>query len=187
MRASEVTQLLISYPDAPWGRVHLPAWMVDFYGEHVSKYTIYPWILWDLTNPNLVGMDTGWYQVPVRQSHTIDIEGTVAVFSHYSQGFRNIPGGCLGFLNHQQYWVSHGQLKWLGKTCLRTIKCVICRQLEYFKFLNARWLQSFIELRYSFPTWDSKYRFMMFHFFMNHTCITCRCHFWKLTFMSWFV
>jgi len=23
--------------------------------------------------------------------------------SHHLQGFRNIPGGCLGFLNHQQY------------------------------------------------------------------------------------
>ena len=27
----------------------------------------------------------------------------VGSFSHYLQGFRKIPGGCLGFLNHQQY------------------------------------------------------------------------------------
>ena len=162
MRASEVTQLLISYPDAPWGRVYLPAWMVDFYGEHVSKYTIYPWILWDLTNPNLVGMDTGWYQVPVRQSHTIDgwnwgngscffpiIYSVLGTFQVVAWDFQI-------FLNHQQYWVSLGQLiDDLGKTCLRTTRWGIFGQtvglmLEYVKFLNARWLQRFIELRYSF-------------------------------------
>ena len=28
----------------------------------------------------------------------------VGSLSHYLQGFSTIPGGCLGFLNHQQYW-----------------------------------------------------------------------------------
>ena len=27
----------------------------------------------------------------------------VGSLSHYLQGFSTIPGGCLGFLNHQQY------------------------------------------------------------------------------------
>ena len=27
--------------------VYLPTLMVDFYGFHVGKYTIFPWILWD--------------------------------------------------------------------------------------------------------------------------------------------
>ena len=30
--------------------------------------------------------------------------------SHYLQSFKNIPGGCLGFLNHQQY--QHACSKW---------------------------------------------------------------------------
>ena len=28
----------------------IPSWMVDFYGFHVGKYTILPWILWDMFN-----------------------------------------------------------------------------------------------------------------------------------------
>ncbi len=33
------------------------------------------------------------------------VEGTVVFVSHYLQSFSIIPGGCLGFLNHQQYVV----------------------------------------------------------------------------------
>ena len=29
----------------------------------------------------------------------------VGSLSHYLQGFSTIPGGCLGFLNHQQYFL----------------------------------------------------------------------------------
>ena len=31
--------------------VYLPTWMVDFYGFHVGKYTIVPWIVWDIKYP----------------------------------------------------------------------------------------------------------------------------------------
>ena len=34
-----------------------------------------------------------------------DSPGEVVSLSHYLQGFSTIPGGCLGFLNHQQWWV----------------------------------------------------------------------------------
>ena len=30
------------------GLIYLPTWMADFYGIHVGKYTIVPWILWAL-------------------------------------------------------------------------------------------------------------------------------------------
>ena len=31
------------------------------------------------------------------------VEGQVMNIPLFTTGFRNIPGGCLGFLNHQQY------------------------------------------------------------------------------------
>ena len=34
-------------PIGSMGLVYLPTWMVDFYGFHVGKYTIVPWILWE--------------------------------------------------------------------------------------------------------------------------------------------
>ena len=43
--------------------------------------------------------------------------------SHYSQGFRTIPGGCLGFLNHQQDLTS-SHLENLRTTLQRTRDCM---------------------------------------------------------------
>ena len=37
-----------------------------------------------------------WFRNPANQLRLVG-------YPHYLQGFRNIPGGCLGFLNHQQY------------------------------------------------------------------------------------
>ena len=43
-----------------------------------------------------------WYQmVLLMDKNPAPVE--VGSLSHYPQGFKNIPGGCLGFLNHRQY------------------------------------------------------------------------------------
>ncbi len=41
----------------------------------------------------------GWWQPEIRG----ELTSWYGSFSHDLQGFKNIPGGCLGFLNHQQY------------------------------------------------------------------------------------
>ena len=51
--------------------------------------------------------------------------GEVGSLSHYLQFFKSIPGGCLGFLNHQQYLLlrsKHNALKgsW-GRSCRWTV------------------------------------------------------------------
>ena len=41
----------------------------------------------------------------VNRTHTVDGKNIplTGSLSHYLQGFKHIPGGCLGCLNHQQY------------------------------------------------------------------------------------
>jgi len=56
-------------------------------------------------------MELGSHQCQRRFGHTVDgseirrLPVEVGSFSHYLQGFSTIPGGCLRFLNHQQYHV----------------------------------------------------------------------------------
>ena len=56
-------------------------------------------------------MELGSHQCQRRFGHTVDgseirrLAVEVGSFSHYLQGFSTIPGGCLRFLNHQQYHV----------------------------------------------------------------------------------
>ena len=55
-----------------------------------------------------------YYQVLV--PNTVDGRNPAPVevgsFSHYLKGFSTIPGGCLGFLNHQQYVAYSYQSLW---------------------------------------------------------------------------
>ena len=51
-----------------------------------------------------------WFRNPVNSPVEV---GSV---SHYLQGFRTIPGGCLGFLNHQPYVIV--QVPWNTRTIL---------------------------------------------------------------------
>jgi len=56
-------------------------------------------------------MELGGHQCQRRFGHTVDgseirrLPVEVGSFSHYLQGFSTFPGGCLRFLNHQQYHV----------------------------------------------------------------------------------
>ena len=55
---------IVSHDDFHGKMAYLPRWMVDFYGFHVGKYTIFPWILWGLRCLEVEGMerfnDGGW-------------------------------------------------------------------------------------------------------------------------------
>ena len=68
-----------------------------------------PWYCW-------------WFRNPANQLR-------LEVFCHYLQGFSTIPGGCLGFLNHQQ--VCFDQIP-VGQ-----IQPMLCQKLQVF--VAQRW------------------------------------------------
>ena len=43
------------------------------------------------------------YSVNGSEIRHLPVDVVYGSLSHYLQGFINIPSGCLGFLNHQQY------------------------------------------------------------------------------------
>ena len=101
-------------------------------------------------------MELGSHQCQRRFGHTVDgseirrLPVEVGSFSHYLQGFSTIPGGCLRFLNHQQYHV-------YTKYCKNKFLCLfesLQKSMSSFQFFSKNF--AYLHDMYSSKLWLPK-------------------------------